>query len=98
MHAQDKAIARSAEVCAELGCPNRLEIVRLLHNSPLNVGAIVSALGNAIAQPTVSRHLHRLRMARIVECERRRQEMVYRLCSPLHPCVFAALDAAGVAG
>ena len=55
----------------------RREILALLERRERNVTEIVRRFN--LTQPTISRHLQVLREARLVQCERRGQHMIYRL-------------------
>ncbi|MBI4446416.1 MAG: metalloregulator ArsR/SmtB family transcription factor [Acidobacteria bacterium] len=57
-----------ARVLRVMGEETRLRILRLLLQSPLNVGELTQVLG--LAQPTVSKHLAQLRQAGLVEGNR----------------------------
>lgn len=62
---------------AALGEPSRLQIVELLRQRPLPVGAIVEELG--IRQPQVSKHLRVLRDAGIVAATPRGRHRIHHL-------------------
>ena len=55
----------------------RREILALLERRERNVTEIVRRFN--LTQPTISRHLQVLREARLVQCERNGQHMIYRL-------------------
>lgn len=69
--------AHVAELLAVLGEPTRLRIANLLQAQPLCVCDLQSALG--LSEPLVSRHLARLRFARLAKATRDGNRMVYRL-------------------
>ena len=64
-------------VLSALAEPNRLRIVELLREGPCSVGEIANALH--IRQPQVSKHLHVLSEAGIVEVQPIAQKRVYQL-------------------
>ena len=75
------AITRlQAEVLRVLAHPMRLDIIHLLAQEPLDVGAIAARVGGS--QPNVSQHLAVLRSAGLVEPERHGREIRYRLTDP----------------
>ena len=57
--------------------PNRLHIIELLRDGPRPVGEIVDRLG--LRQPQVSKHLHVLSDAGLVEMHPAAQRRIYRL-------------------
>lgn len=57
--------------------PNRLQIVELLHDGPCSVGEIVLRL--KLSQPQVSKHLHVLVEAGLVEVKPIAQRRIYQL-------------------
>lgn len=70
-----------AAAFAALGQPSRLAIVRLLlsaHPQGLPAGEIQREL--AIAAPTLSHHLDKLRQVGLVSAEKDRQWIWYRVC------------------
>jgi DNA-binding transcriptional ArsR family regulator len=69
-----RAVAMTLSTLAE---PNRLQIVELLREGPLPVGKIVGLLG--LRQPQVSKHLHVLSDAGLVEMHPVAQQRVYGL-------------------
>lgn len=75
------------ETLTALAEPNRLRIVELLRAGPQPVGAISDHL--QIRQPQVSKHLHLLREAGLVEVTPMAQRRVYGL----RPEPFLALHA-----
>ena len=66
-----------AQVLKTLSSPRRLEILHVLAGGPIEVGRLAKAIG--ASQPNVSQHLAVLRAAGIVEAERDRREVRYRL-------------------
>lgn len=66
--------------------PNRLQIVDLLRDGPRPVGEIVDSLG--LRQPQVSKHLHVLSDAGLVEMHPAAQQHIYKL----RPQPFKELD------
>src|SRR5690349_12318487 len=57
--------------------PNRLRIIELLREGPRPVGEIAARL--ALRQPQVSKHLHVLSAAGLVEAHPAAQQRIYRL-------------------
>ncbi len=76
----DEITILQAEVLKTLASPRRLEILHVLAGGPLEVGRLAKAIG--ASQPNVSQHLAVLRAAGIVEAERDRREVRYRLVDP----------------
>jgi DNA-binding transcriptional ArsR family regulator len=66
-----------AGICGALADPNRILILYLLSNKPLNVNMLVEKLD--LTQPTVSRHLKVLRESRLVTARRDGQSVFYEL-------------------
>lgn len=66
-----------AEFCKAMGHPVRLKLLHLLREGPMNVGDLARRL--ELPQTLVSRQLHVLRYGGIVTCDRRGNEMIYRL-------------------
>lgn len=75
------------ETFSALAEPNRLRIVELLRRGPQPVGAISDRLG--VRQPQVSKHLHTLHDAGLVDVRADAQRRVYALL----PERFRELDA-----
>jgi DNA-binding transcriptional ArsR family regulator len=69
-------IDAGAEVCKALGDAGRLRILLALHDRELCVCQIVALL--SLAPSTVSRHLHVLRAARLIESYKRGRWVYYR--------------------
>ena len=66
--------------------PNRLRIMELLQNGPRAVGEIVEELG--MHQPQVSKHLHVLVEAGLLDVEKDAQRRIYKI----RPQPFQELD------
>lgn len=66
-----------AEFCKAMGNPARLQIIHILRGQPLSVGEIAQITG--FGQSLVSRQLSTLRNVGVVECQRRGNEMIYKL-------------------
>jgi len=62
-----------------LGDKNRIRILKMLQEQPMSVNGLTSVLG--ISQPCVSRHLHQLKNAGLVEDKRDALWVNYRLSS-----------------
>jgi ArsR family transcriptional regulator len=73
----DEITILQAQVLKTLASPRRLEILHVLAGGPIEVGRLAKAIG--ASQPNVSQHLAVLRAAGIVEAERDRREVRYRL-------------------
>jgi ArsR family transcriptional regulator len=69
-----------ANVLRMLAHPRRLEILHILADGPIEVGAIAARLG--VSQPNVSQHLSLLRTSGLVDVERNGREMRYQLSDP----------------
>lgn len=65
------------ETLRALAEPSRLQILDLLLNGPLSVGAVVNQLG--IRQPQASKHLHVLAESGLVEVRPDAQRRIYAL-------------------
>ncbi|MES1054072.1 helix-turn-helix transcriptional regulator [Bacillus thuringiensis] len=73
-----KELERVAEVVRALAHPVRLQIVRqIIKKKSLNVSELQRYL--AIPQPTVSRYLGKLKLHKVVACERKGLEVFYRV-------------------
>ena len=75
-----------AMTLSTLGEPNRLRIVELLREKPYPVGEIAKRL--VLRQPQVSKHLHALSKAGLVEVRPVAQQRIYQL----RPESFQELD------
>jgi ArsR family transcriptional regulator len=69
-----------SRVCSALGDPKRLLILYTLAEGPLHVTALADTLG--MPQPTISRHLNKLRQSHLVAAERDGAAVTYRLAEP----------------
>ena len=69
-----------ANVLRMLAHPRRLEMLHILAEGPIEVGALAAQLG--VSQPNVSQHLALLRNSGLVEVERNGREMRYQLSDP----------------
>lgn len=69
-----------ARIAQALASDRRLELVDLLAQAPRHVDALAQETGMSLAN--VSQHLQVLRAARLVECERSGNMIVYRLADP----------------
>jgi DNA-binding transcriptional ArsR family regulator len=65
------------ETFAALAEPNRLRIVEFLCSGARSVGDIATALN--LKQPQASKHLAILRLARLVDVEKRAQQRLYTI-------------------
>ena len=66
-----------AEILKALAHPTRLLIIDELSKGERCVLDLTNLVGHEM--PTISRHLSRLKFAGIVECEKRRAQVFYRL-------------------
>ena len=73
----DAGLAAAAELFRVLGSESRLELLRVLGESPRTVSALVETTG--MTQPLVSQHLRTLRQSGLVTAERRGKEVTYRV-------------------
>ena len=62
-----------------LGDKNRIRIIKMLQEKPMSVNELTTVLD--ISQPSVSRHLHQLKDAGLVEDKREALWVNYRLSS-----------------
>jgi ArsR family transcriptional regulator, virulence genes transcriptional regulator len=69
-----------AEICQTLANPKRLQILHLLREEELSVGAIVKAMG--ITKANLSQHLSILRQKGILAARRQGTTVYYRLAIP----------------
>lgn len=69
-----------ADICQTLANPKRLQILNLLKNGELSVGAMVAAL--EIAKPNLSQHLAVMRQKGILTTRREGTTIYYRLATP----------------
>ena len=69
-----------AEILKALAHPTRLLIIDELSNGERCVLELTNLVGHEM--PTISRHLSRLKFAGIVQCEKRRAQVFYRLKQP----------------
>ena len=69
-----------ADICQTLANPKRLQILNLLKNGELSVGAMVAAL--EIAKPDLSQHLAVMRQKGILATRREGTTIYYRLATP----------------
>ncbi|GFK95313.1 HTH-type transcriptional repressor AseR [Fundidesulfovibrio magnetotacticus] len=76
-------------VMKALSDPNRVKIVKMLHQRPLCVCELQAALG--IAQPTVSNHLKTLEDAGLVQSAKAGQWVNYSLAQDAGPYAVALL-------
>ncbi len=65
------------KVFKALGDKNRIRILKMLQDNPRSVNELTTVLG--ISQPSVSRHLHQLKDAGLVEDKREALWVNYRL-------------------
>lgn len=73
----DEGLAAAAQLFRVLGSRSRLDLLRVLGESPRTVGALAEATG--LTQPLVSQHLRTLRQAGLVTAERQGKQVTYRL-------------------
>jgi ArsR family transcriptional regulator len=66
-----------SDVFKALGDPNRLRILSLIATKELCVCMIAEVLG--VSQPSVSKHLNRLRYSKIIKCRKISQWCFYSL-------------------
>jgi DNA-binding transcriptional ArsR family regulator len=80
MKSLQSIFAIQAELCRAMGNARRQEIVHLLRQGPMRVGAIAHEMD--CAQPTISRHLIALRNAGVVSSQRRADGIYYQIANP----------------
>ncbi|HDW3056389.1 TPA: helix-turn-helix transcriptional regulator [Bacillus cereus] len=72
---------QSADILSVLGNPTRLYVVHMLINKgPLNVSELWKTM--ELPQSTVSQHLLKLKMFKLVSWERKANEIYYRVDDP----------------
>lgn len=69
-----------ADICQTLANPKRLQILNLLKEGELSVGAMVQALG--VAKANLSQHLGVMRQKGILTSRREGTTIYYRLATP----------------
>lgn len=69
-----------ADICQTLANPKRLQILNLLKEGELSVGALVKALG--VAKANLSQHLGVMRQKGILAARREGTTIYYRLATP----------------
>lgn len=69
-----------ADICQTLANAKRLQILNLLKNGEMSVGAMVAALN--IAKPNLSQHLAVMRQKGILASRREGTTIYYRLATP----------------
>ncbi len=82
----DRLYELHAAICSTLAHPTRLKLIDCLQDGPKSVTALVAEIG--APQPTVSRHLAKMRRLGVVRTERRGQSVYYRLSSPKIPQAY----------
>ena len=81
---------RCAELLSALAAPERLQIVRLLSDGPLNVTQIIDAL--KIPPLNVSHHLTVLKSAQLISGQKQGRFVIYSLCEGvLHEVIEAGV-------
>ncbi|WP_144519067.1 ArsR/SmtB family transcription factor [Bacillus thuringiensis] len=82
---------QSADILSVLGNPTRLYIVHMLINKgPLNVSELWKTMD--LPQSTVSQHLLKLKMFKLVSWERKGTEIYYRVDDPTVIKVIKTLE------
>ena len=76
----EQTARRFAPVFKALSDPTRQKIMLMLEGKPRSVSEIVNFF--SLSQPTISRHLSVLKNAGLVEAEKKRQNVFYRLSEP----------------
>jgi ArsR family transcriptional regulator len=84
------ATAEPAKLFKILSDPTRLRLLNLLARGEVCVCDLHGTLG--VDQPKVSRHLARLKRARLVEARRNGKWMHYQLARPADPLVRQVLE------
>ncbi|MFW9779013.1 MAG: ArsR/SmtB family transcription factor [Candidatus Heimdallarchaeota archaeon] len=73
----ERALELTARLCQSLTHPFRLKLIHILENGPKNVSQIETETNRP--QPFISQHLRVLREKGIVDCERNKNEVHYKL-------------------
>lgn len=82
---------QSADILSVLGNPTRLYVVHMLINKgPLNVSGLWKTMD--LPQSTVSQHLLKLKMFKLVSWERKGTEIYYRVDDPTVIKVIKTLE------
>ncbi|MBJ8024904.1 ArsR/SmtB family transcription factor [Bacillus cereus] len=82
---------QSADILSVLGNPTRLYVVHMLINKgPLNVSGLWKTMD--LPQSTVSQHLLKLKMFKLVSWERKGTEIYYRVDNPTVIKVIKTLE------
>ena len=76
----EQTARRFAPVFKALSDPSRQKIMLMLEGRPCTVSEVVDFFN--LSQPTISRHLAVLKNAGLVEAEKKRQNVFYRLSEP----------------
>ncbi len=74
---RETGLADAAQLFKVLGSESRLQLLRLLDEEPMTVGALAEA--TEMSQPLVSQHLRTLRQSGLVTAARRGKEVRYRV-------------------
>lgn len=77
---EERFFELQADICQTLANPKRLQILNLLKNGELSVGAMGAAL--EIAKPNLSQHLAVMRQKGILATRREGTTIYYRLATP----------------
>ncbi|GAB4534888.1 MAG: hypothetical protein Fur0018_24920 [Anaerolineales bacterium] len=80
MNSDERFYVVHAGICSALAQPVRLQIIECLLDGEKSVQEMVERIG--APQPTVSRHLAKMRHVGVVTFRREGQKVYYRLSSP----------------
>jgi DNA-binding transcriptional ArsR family regulator len=78
--AQAELWEMQADICQTLANPKRLQVINLLKNQELSVGAMVKVMG--VAKANLSQHLSLMRQKGILATRREGTTIYYRLATP----------------
>lgn len=84
------AIGPSAALLIAIANPKRLEILNLLTDGELPVGALAEIVG--LSQSALSQHLAKLRAEKLVSTRREAQTIYYSSKSPFVRAILAELE------
>lgn len=82
-------IAEASRLLRAVAHELRLAILCHLGEGPKTVSELIALTG--ASQSNLSQHLAKMRMMGLLRCERRSQQMVYRLADPAFARIIAAL-------
>ncbi len=84
---------RKVQILKALAHPARLEIVQILASAPCCVSELQARVGGDLS--TVSKHLTLMRKAGWIDCEKRGQQVHYRLACDCLPAFLRCIESIG---